>query len=231
MEYSLTVLVPFFNEEAYLQTSLDRLLDSNILITKIILINDGSTDNSLQIAEHYVSNHKNIDLINLDKNGGKGVALSSGLKNVSTSHVVIQDADLEYNPKDLKNLIRKSIEDPGCLVLGSRFLGKEFRKNLYIRTYIANKFLSKLFSIVYRVKLTDIASCYKIIPYESFKNYDFMSKGFTIEIELLTKFLKSSNRIFELPISYRGRSYKEGKKIKLLDGFKYIFTIFYFKKI
>ena len=121
-------------------------------MSSIILINDGSTDNSLQIAEHYVSNHKNIDLINLDKNGGKGVALSSGLKNVSTSHVVIQDADLEYNPNDYLKLLDPLVKKKSKIVYGSRVLGrnkginflsiKDFKKNFRI---MGNFFLT-LFS-------------------------------------------------------------------------------------
>ena len=229
MEYSLTILVPFFNEETLLEKSVQRLIDTNLKIEKIILINDGSTDSSLNIASDIASKFSYVEVINNLFNQGKGSALSSAFSQVTTSHIAIHDADLEYNPEDLKKLRHKSYENNESLILGSRFIGDVDRKNIYIRTYLANKLLSLLFSLIYRVKVTDVASCYKLFPYSCFKDYEFTSSGFSIEIEILAKFLKSNNAIIEFPISYEGRSYSEGKKIGLLDGFKYIYKIIFFK--
>lgn len=126
-------------------------------------------------------------------------------------------------------MIAKSKECKNSLILGSRFIGKRKRNNIYLRTYLANKFLSFLFSLVYKVKVTDVASCYKLFPSHLYKDYKLKEKGFSVEIEMLSKFVKSGSSVIEVPISYEGRSYDEGKKIKFSDGFKYIYAIFIFK--
>jgi len=229
MEYSLTVLVPFYNEELFLEKSINRLLESKLNLQKIILINDGSTDNSLSIVSDLALKHKNIEIINNNRNRGKGSALSSAIRQVTTTHIAIHDADLEYNPEDYKEMIAKSKECKNSLILGSRFIGKKERNNIYLRTYLANKFLSFLFSLVYAVKVTDVASCYKLFPSHIYKDYKLIEKGFSVEIEMLSKFVMSKGSVIEVPISYEGRSYDEGKKIKFSDGFKYIYAIFIFK--
>ena len=117
------------------------------------------------------------------------------------------------------------------LVLGSRFIGSQPKKIIYRRTYIANKFLSKFFSIIHLKKITDIATCYKLMSSKFFKSTSFKENGFSIEVELISKFLKQSRNIIEIPISYHGRSYKDGKKIKTLDGFKYIYCILKYRFI
>ena len=146
MEYSLTILVPFFNKETLREKSVQRLIDTNLKIEKIILINDGSTDSSLNIASDIASKFSYVEVINNLLNQGKGSALSSAFSQVTTSHIAIHDADLEYNPKDFKEMIAKSKESKSSLILGSRFIGKRKRNNIYLRTYLANKFLSFLFS-------------------------------------------------------------------------------------
>tara|TARA_B100000575_G_C22836215_1_gene490507 strand:- start:14 stop:667 length:654 start_codon:yes stop_codon:yes gene_type:complete len=212
-----------------MEKSIKRLLDSKLKIEKIFLINDGSTDNSLRIASEIASSFSFVEVINNPINQGKGSALSSALSQVTTTHIAIHDADLEYNPLDIKEMIAKSKENKNSLILGSRFIGKMERNNIYLRTYLANKFLSFLFSLVYAVKVTDVASCYKLFPSNLYKEYEFKEKGFSVEIEMLSKFAKSENSIIEVPISYEGRSYEEGKKIKFSDGFNYIYSIFVFK--
>lgn len=229
MEYSLTVLVPFYNEELFLEKSIKRLLDSKLNLQKIILINDGSTDSSLNIASEIASKFSNVEVIDNVLNQGKGTALSRAFSQVTTSHIAIHDADLEYNPEDYKEMIAKSKECKSSLILGSRFIGKKERNNIYLRTYLANKFLSFLFSLVYSVKVTDVASCYKLFPSHIYKDYKLIEKGFSVEIEILSKFVMSKGSVIEVPISYEGRSYYEGKKIKFLDGFKYIYSILFFK--
>lgn len=229
MQYSLTILVPFFNEEILLEKSVQRLIDTNLKIEKIILINDGSTDSSLNIASEIASKFSYVEVINNLLNQGKGSALSSAFSQVTTSHIAIHDADLEYNPEDFKEMIAKSKESKSSLILGSRFIGKRKRNNIYLRTYLANKFLSFLFSLLYTVKVTDVASCYKLFPSHLYKDNKLKEKGFSIEIEMLSKFVKSGSSVVEVPISYEGRSYDEGKKIKFSDGFKYIYAIFIFK--
>ncbi len=220
---NLTVLVPFYNEENTLRDSVMGVINE-LSASKIILIDDKSSDNSLNIAKELESEFQNIMILENLTNLGKGSALKLSKKYIDTSHVIIHDADLEYFPKDIKNLYTKALDCPEDMILGSRFIGSKERKNLYRRTLIANKVMSKFFSLVYRVKISDIATCYKLMPAEYFKNIELLENGFSIEIEIVAKFVKGNKIVHELPISYTGRSYEEGKKIKVIDGFKYIFN-------
>jgi glycosyltransferase involved in cell wall biosynthesis len=218
---SLTVIIPFFNEEKTLSDSILRVLNENIDL-KILLVDDKSTDGSLVIANKFVQNYQNINLIQNKSNLGKGAALSLSQKFIETSHVIIHDADLEYFPSDFHKLLAKSNQYPDSLILGSRFIGNKARKNIYKRTYIANKVMSLFFSLIHFVKITDIATCYKLLPAEFFKQVNIVEKGFSIEVEIVSKFLKHNKSVYEVPISYSGRSYEEGKKIKISDGFYYL---------
>ena len=220
---NLTVLVPFFNEENTLRDSVMRVINE-LPESKIILIDDKSIDDSLNIAKELGKEFQNIKILENPTNLGKGAALKLSKDYIDTSHVIIHDADLEYFPKDIKNLFKKALDFPEDMILGSRFIGNKERKNLYRRTLIANKVMSKFFSLVYGVNISDIATCYKLMPVEYFKNIELLENGFSIEIEIVAKFVKGNKKVHELPISYIGRSYEEGKKIKVTDGFKYIFN-------
>lgn len=227
---NLTVVIPFYNEEKFLRKSVERVLKIKDIKT-IYLINDGSNDNSLDIANQLVLENTSIKLLSSDVNSGKGDALNLVRKYIETTHVVIHDADLEYFPDDIQGMFELSQNNPTALILGTRFRGYKDRKNLYMRTLIANKLLSTLFSIVHFRKISDIATCYKLMPTSYFKYQEINEKGFSIEVELLAKFIKTKNLIIEFPISYEGRSYEEGKKIGLKDGFSFIFTIFKYRVI
>ena len=218
---TLSVIVPFFNEENTLEQSVRRLLEVTIF-EKIYLVDDCSTDNSPNIAKNLASIHPSIVLHSTSINSGKGGALASLVGKITSSHVVIHDADLEYFPEDLTELNKISEINPNSLIIGSRFIGNQKRTNLYKRTFVANKFLSKIFSILYNVEISDIATCYKLMPSNFFNKVKLVEKGFSIEIELVAKFLKYNKSIFEVPIKYSGRSYEEGKKIKPIDGIRYI---------
>ena len=218
---NLSVIVPFYNEEIFLEHSVNRLLDENIY-EKILLVDNNSTDQSGNIAQKLVQNNENIELYKTDKGKGKGVALSKAKEFITTSHVVIHDADLEYFPEDLTEMFEKSIEYSNSMILGSRFIGDKERKNVYIRTSIANKVMSLFFSIVNFYYISDVATCYKLMPADFFKQTTLKENGFSIEIELLSKFLKYNRSVKEVPIKYKGRSYSEGKKIKASDGLMYL---------
>ena len=217
---SLTVLVPFYNEEKTLYKSVSRLLNLDIF-DEIILINDCSNDESILIADELEKQNRNVILVSTKQNLGKGGALNYAKNLISSDFVVIHDADLEYDPRDIVNLFNLAKKE-NTMIIGSRFKGDEERKNLYFRTFYANKFFSKLFSILFNCKLTDVATCYKLMPSSFFKNQHFTQVNFNIEIELLFKYLKTGNNVLELPISYIGRSYKEGKKIKTSDGISFL---------
>lgn len=225
---NLTVLIPFYNEEKFIEESLLRVIESNIA-DEILLIDDGSTDNSFNIVKDIIDSINFVNVIKINKNFGKGNALNFAKKYINTSHVVIHDADLEYNPKDILKMVEISKISPNSLILGSRFKGNLTRKNLYKRTYYANKLMSLLFSVIHNFKISDIATCYKLMPSKFFKNLNINEKGFSIEVEILAKFLKYNKSILEVPISYQGRSYEEGKKIKSIDGIRYILKTFKYK--
>jgi len=223
---SLTVLVPAYNEEKTLEQSLNRLMELKI-ISQIIFVDDGSSDNTLKIANELAKKEPRLLILNQKTNYGKGKALIKTKKHITSEYVVIHDADLEYSPIDLEEMLKHV--NGSNLVLGSRFIGLKSRDNLYKRTYIANKSMSKFFSIVNKINVSDVATCYKMMPTDFFIKTEFKENGFSIEIELISKFLKSSNDLIEVPISYSGRSYEEGKKIKTKDGFLYLFNILKYK--
>lgn len=220
---NLSVIVPFYNEENTLDESIKRLLNQNIF-KKIILSDDNSTDSSSEIAKNYSSNFKHIEYIRSSSNLGKGNAIKIAKSLIDSTHVVIHDADLEYFPEDIVEMFKFVDQEKDVIILGSRFKGKKNRKNIYIRTFIANKIMSLFFSIVHFTWVTDVASCYKLMPSKFLKEIDIKEAGFSIEIELLSKYLKHYKNIKEVPISYEGRSYDDGKKIKLTDGILYIFN-------
>jgi len=225
---SLSVIVPVYNEENFLEASLERLLDSGVA-SQIIISDDGSTDNSIKIAEHYSERYDHVHLILSQENGGKGAALNR-VKNIITSEfVTIHDSDLEYFPEDLIPMYSKVKEYPESLIIGSRFIGSLERNNIYVRTDIANRFISLFFSLVHQKRITDIATCYKMMSNENFQRIELLEKGFSIEIEIVAKYLKTNRLVYEVPIRYHGRSYEEGKKITTVDGFKYLYNTLKYK--
>ena len=225
---NLTVIIPFYNEEKFIEKSLRRVLKSDIA-DEILLIDDGSTDNSFKIVSDIAEKISFVRVFKNNINLGKGNALNIARKYINTSHVVIHDADLEYNPEDILKMITKSKLSPNSLILGSRFKGSGKRVNIYKRTYYANKFMSLVFSFIHNFKISDIATCYKLMPSKFFKNLNVRENSFSIEVEILAKFLKYNKSIIEVPISYQGRSYEEGKKIKSIDGVRYILKTFKYK--
>lgn len=218
---NLTVIIPFYNEEKFLRESIERVLSAAIA-DNLILVDDCSTDNSLDIATEITKDLKFVKIIHSKKNLGKGNALNLAKKFIDSTHVVIHDADLEYYPEDIKNMVKKANLSPNSLILGSRFKGNLKRDNIYRRTFFANKIMSLFFSITHFYWVSDIATCYKLMPSSFFKSLELKEKGFAVEVELIAKFLKSNKAIIEVPIRYSGRSYQEGKKIKASDGLNYI---------
>lgn len=221
---NLTVIIPFHNEEMFLEESVNRVLKANTA-DKILLINDGSNDNSSNIAKRLSNENEVIKYYEIEKRSGKGAALRYGFKHLTTSHVVIHDADLEYFPRDLVKMYNLQKENPNSLILGSRFVGEGVRKNIYRRTYYSNKLLSYIFSMLNNIKVTDVATCYKMMPVDFLSNMNINQNGFAIEIEIIAKFLNHNKSIYEIGIDYEGRTYAEGKKIKFIDGINYIFTM------
>ena len=221
--HNLSVIIPFYNEHKYLLDSINRVLEIGIA-NQIILSDDFSNDGSEKIAEKLSEEYEFISYIRSNENKGKGNALNNAKDYIKTSHVVIHDADLEYFPSDIVEMYEVSKDYPESLILGTRFKGNKTRKNVYLRTGLANRMMSLFFSLVNFYKVSDVATCYKLMPTEFFRSIRLNEQGFSIEIEILSKFLKTKNKIKEVPIKYEGRTYSEGKKIKTSDGFKYLFN-------
>jgi glycosyltransferase involved in cell wall biosynthesis len=230
-DFVLSVVVPVYNEEATLKTLVDAVV--NVPIKKqIILIDDCSTDNSRSIMESLAEEHKDgsfntITLLFHEKNKGKGAALRTGFAHTTGDAVVIQDADLEYNPDEYPMLLKPIIEGKADVVYGSRFLGNHEHRVLYYWHSVGNKFLTMLSNFFTNLNLTDMETCYKVFRTECIKEIlpRLQQNRFGFEPEVTAYIAKNNYRIYETGISYSGRTYKEGKKIGWKDGVKAIWCI------
>jgi len=225
---TLTVVIPFYNEENTLKKSIIKVLDAGVG-DEIILVNDCSLDKSQEIAEEFEKSYKNIKLLKTKKNSGKGGAIKHGISYIDSDLFVVHDADLEYNPEDLIEMKKLADENNDCVILGSRFIGNKKRNNIYKRALWANKFLSFLFSFINKKNVSDIATCYKLIPVKILKSIELTENGFGYDTEVLAKSLKNETKVIEVPIEYWGRTYEEGKKIGLSDGINFAYSIFKYR--
>ena len=228
---SLSVVIPVFNEHKTIEEIFDRVYN-NQLVSEIILVDDCSTDGTFEIMENIIkkkSLNKKIEvkICRNKKNIGKGGALRSGFKLATSEVIVIQDADLEYNPKEYSNLILPIAEDKADVVYGSRFLGGP-RRVLYFWHYIGNKVLTLMSNIFSNLNLTDMETCYKMFRRSTLEKFDLQSNRFGFEPEFTAKIAKANLRVYEMPISYDGRTYKDGKKITWKDGIAAFYHILYF---
>lgn len=209
---SLSVIVPVYNEEKTVAIVLKKLIQQRF-VKEIIVINDGSTDKSSQKIKSV--KHKKIKYFS-KKNGGKGSAVRFGLQKVRGEYVIIQDADLEYDPEDMSDMLDPIKKGKAEVVYGSRFLGPHL--NLLFWHRVGNDFLNLLINILYNTTLSDMETCYKLIPTKVFRSLNVRSSAFDIEPEITCKLLRRGVRIYEVPISYVGRDFSEGKKITWRDG-------------
>jgi glycosyltransferase involved in cell wall biosynthesis len=221
-EKKLSIIVPVYNEEAILAVSLPAIF-ALAAHKEVIVVNDGSTDNSRAMLEGLLTAH-DFQLLNQPVNCGKGAAIKKGLEAVSGDYFVICDADLEYDPQDIAMLFSKiKNEANGRLaVYGSRFLNYK----PFAFYYAANWFLTAVTNILFKSNLTDMETCLKLVPVAALKDIRLSGRHFEIEPEITAQLLKAGYRIKEFPISYARRGYKEGKKIKAKDGFLALKTLF-----
>jgi glycosyltransferase involved in cell wall biosynthesis len=236
---SLSVIVPAYNEQHLVATSLDRLrlLGESTLLerVKVIVVDDGSSDGTAASLEEFQRSLAEIPARNIEwifirhsSNQGKAAAIHTGLAHADTELTVIHDADLEYHPQDLLKMARVFLQEPADAVYGSRFLASEYRRVLFFRHEVGNRLLTLLSNIVSDLNLTDMETCYKMVRTELLKSIPLVGKGFAIEPEITIKLAKRAARIFEVPIRYSGRTYQEGKKIGVKDGFRAIAAILRF---
>lgn len=233
---SLSVIVPTYNEEHLVVPSIDRLRllgESGFLDrVKVIVVDDGSSDetpSALQTYSHSLGNASATKMewlfLRHTKNQGKAAAIQTGLAYADTELTCIHDADLEYHPQDLIKMVKVFLEEPADAVFGSRFLAGEYRRVLFFRHEIGNRLLTLMSNIVSDLNLTDMETCYKMVRTELLKSIPLVGRGFEIEPEITIKLAKRRARIFEVPIRYSGRTYQEGKKIGVKDGFRAVGAI------
>ena len=228
MAVKLSIVIPCYNEEKTLKECVDRVLKiaEDNLFLEIIIVDDHSNDNSYSIARDLEKNHSEIKVIYHEKNAGKGAALRSGFKVTTGNYVAVQDADLEYDPNDLKRLIVPLIEDKADVVLGSRILTTDVHRVLHFWHSLGNRFLTLLSNMFTDLNLTDMETCYKVFRREVIQSIDIKENRFGFEPEIVAKISQMRLRICEMGISYYGRTYAEGKKIGLKDGFRALYCIF-----
>jgi glycosyltransferase involved in cell wall biosynthesis len=220
-----TIIIPCFNEIRSIGIILERVKKNININDNIIIVDDGSYDGTREFLKSI--DEKNIIIKFHEKNIGKGEAIKTALNNELNEIIIIQDADLEYNPSDYNFLIKPYIETDADIVYGSRFIGT----NNYVRVhlfwhYLANKILTFICNIFTNLNMTDMETGYKSFKRESITSIDLEEKSFGIEPEITIKLAKKKYKFYEVPISYAGRAYDEGKKIGLKDAFRAIYCIF-----
>jgi len=228
----LSIVIPCYNEQSTIAKILEEVESVNLGTTKkeIVVVDDCSKDNTRSILKKLSAKNKNLKLIFQDHNQGKGAALRRGFLETSGDVVVVQDADLEYDPQEYKRLLYPIERGHADVVYGSRFIGGEPHRVIYYRNQVANKFLTWLSNIFTGLNLTDMETCYKMMRGDLVRSIakDLKAQRFGFEPEITARIAKRKVPVYEIGISYYGRSKEEGKKIGLKDGLKAIYEIIYF---
>lgn len=226
----LSVIVPVYNENATIEELLRRV-GAVTVAKEIVVVNDGSTDGTLDTLL-YLNQESSFNtefrLFSHDANQGKGAAVRRGIKESKGDIILIQDADLEYDPRDYSQLLQPILDGRADVVYGSRFLGGTHRA-LYFWHYAGNRFLTLLSNMLTDLNLSDMETCYKVFRREVFDKVTIKSNRFDFEPEITAKVAKNGFRVYETPISYSGRSYEDGKKITWRDGVKAIWALFRYR--
>lgn len=216
----LSIIIPVFNEEKTIIAVLERLKLVTIpkLDKEYIIIDDGSKDKSVQVIEKFIQKNKEFKFLKHERNEGKGKAVRTGIDHATGDYILIQDADLEYDPSDIKNLVQPVLEKKAQVIYGSRLMrlpnfSRDERTPQFFAHYLGNKLLSLITSILYGQWLTDMETGYKLFPRQALKNIALHARSFELEPEITAKLLKQGFKIHEVSIKSNPRDYKEGKKL------------------
>ena len=222
----LSIVIPVYNEERWVAALLDRVLaaDSCGLAKELVVVDDCSTDGTPKILEEHAARHPEIQVFRQDPNRGKGAALRRGFQEATGDLVLVQDADLEYDPREYPVLLAPLLDGRADVVLGSRFLGGPHRVLFYWHS-VGNKILTTLSNVCTNLNLTDMETCYKVFRSEVIKSVTLEQERFGFEPEVVAKVARTGARIYEVPISYAGRTYEEGKKIDWKDGVQALYCV------
>jgi glycosyltransferase involved in cell wall biosynthesis len=222
----LSVIMPCYNEAATLPTILAKVREVDIP-KEIIAVDDNSSDDTYRILLEEAARDPSMVVIRHPANGGKGAAVRSGLARASGDVVIVQDADLEYDPRDYYEVVTPIMEGKVSVVFGSRFLGSH--TGMYFWNAIGNKGLTFLTNFLFNCWISDMETCYKAMRTDIMRDLRLESNDFRLEPEITAKVLKRGHRIFEVPVSYLGRTYEEGKKMKPSQGFYAILALFRYR--
>jgi glycosyltransferase involved in cell wall biosynthesis len=222
----LSIVIPVFNEAKTIERVLDRINECVPDVHEIMVVDDASADETAELVKTRGDTDPRIHLLRHTQNSGKTAALRTGFAAVTGDVVVIQDADLEYDPADIPDLIAPILNDRGDVSLGSRFMVKRAGRVLYYWHYLANKLLTFLNNVLTDLNFTDVETGYKAMRADIARRMIINSTGFGFEVEFIAKCKKAGFRFYEVPINYFGRTYQEGKKITFWDGIAAVYFIF-----
>ncbi len=231
MGHKLSVVIPVYNEERTIQEILGRITEVKLIAgleKEIIVVDDASTDNSIRLISNFMEDHSDTDirLFRQPVNAGKGASIHRGIAEATGDYLIVQDADLEYDPREYNLLLRPMVEGSADVVYGSRFMGGNPHRILFFWHSVGNKMLTFISNMFSNLNLSDMETCYKLFRSDIIKSVELKEQRFGFEPEVTAKIARIPGvRIYEVGISYYGRTYKEGKKINWRDGFRAIFCI------